>query len=301
MKNPFKRSKRGIDSAPLPSAVQMPAESDPPVDEPSDEPSHAPAKGAPDDGFTEWCRSQVRGGIERRERNDIYEGYNVYGMDAEGRLVCRRWHRYPEHERDFALTYSRELSFGDFNRRLLSELDKGDLSTEDYRTAIIRAEAQNHVPDHSGNSDSFSDAEREAVHAFCESLDNLKDKSYVTVSGVYRCECESAAGGERLNLWFRKPLRHDALNAEVSGVSKESISGYDIDDIWIMGIYNRLRERGAVCEVARITNEWGMNRQQVYLFSVTGLSGIDGDVLIAVSGSDNFARFGFYSLDFSNK
>lgn len=300
MKNPFKRSKRGIDSVPLPSAVQMPAESDPPVDEPSDEPSHAPAEKAPDDGFTEWCRSRVRGGIERRERNDIFEGYNVYGADAEGHLICRRWHRYPEHEKDFGLSYSRVLSFGDFNRRLLAELDKGDLALSDYRDAITRAEEREGIPAEGGGFEGFSSAEKEAIRAFCDSLDNLKDKTYLTVSEIFRCECESAAGGERLTLWFRKALRHDALNAAIPGVAKEAIYGYDIDDLWIMGVYNRLSERTA-CRVTRITNEWGAQPDAICLFTAAGLPGVDGELLIAVSGSDSFARFGFYSLDYASK
>ena len=118
MKNPFKFFRPSsekpktepIADAPEETVIPTPTEPEQPVKQP------------PADPFVEWCRSQVRGGIERRERNDIFEAYNVYGVDEHDRLTFRRYHRYPEHERDFDLSYSRTLTFEELNRRLLSEL-----------------------------------------------------------------------------------------------------------------------------------------------------------------------------------
>lgn len=172
----------------------------------------------PDDGFTEWCRSQIRGGIERRERNDIFEAYNVFGCDADGNLICRRYHRYPEHDRDFGLSYSRTLTFDEFNRRLLSELDKGDLKLTEYHDCVSKAQPSDDpdIPVFCG----FSDEETEVLRRFCENADTLIDKTYLHENGVYRCECAAAVGDERLAVQFRKPLPHDALYADIAGVGK---------------------------------------------------------------------------------
>ena len=135
MKNPFKRKK----PAPIPEqAVEI--ISAPVIETPK--PQVAPQKSEPqnpDDGFLEWYRTPTRGGIERRERNDFFEEYNVYGTE-KGALICRRYHRYPEHEREFDLSYSRALRFSEFNRRLLSELDRGGMKLGDYRDCIEKAE-----------------------------------------------------------------------------------------------------------------------------------------------------------------
>ena len=89
MKNPFKffrssseKSKtEPIADTPEENAIPTPTEPEQPVEQPTADP------------FVEWCRSQVRGGIERRERNDIFEAYNVYGVDEHDHLTCRRYHR----------------------------------------------------------------------------------------------------------------------------------------------------------------------------------------------------------------
>ena len=300
MKNPFKKKKA------IPKIADIPAPSpspEPQPEEPIAEPvehSPLPAAKEPEDDFTEWCRSQVRGGIERRERNDIYEAYTVYGADGDGRFICRRYHRYPEHEKDYDLSYSRVLTFDELNRRLLAELDKGDVKLAAYHTAMQEA-ARLTDPADSSRIDEFTDEEQEVLQAFCDGMDNLKDKSYLHRDGVLCCECESAAGGERLNLRFRKLLPCDALHATISGVRKEEISGYDIDNIWILGVFNRLKERAAACRVFSLTAEWSLQKESLYLILAEGFPAVRGDVLIAVGGSESFARFGFYSLDFSNK
>lgn len=304
MKNPFKRFRpdpptEEPQTAPretAPDSVTAEAPAQPEAEEQTPTPAEA------DDGFDEWCRSQVRGGIERRERNDIYEAYSVYGADAEGRLACRVYHRYPEHERDFDLSYSRILRFDEFNRRLLAELDRGDLKLADYRACIDRAERLTD-PDAAAQScdGSLSEEDSAALSGFCDAMDNLHHKSYLHSEGVLSCECESVVGGERLILRFRKPLRHDALEAQAAGVKKESIGGYDIDNLWIMGVYNRLRERCAAIKVARLSSEWSIEHESLYLLYAEGFTGIEGPLLIAVGEADSFRRFGFFSLDFSQK
>ncbi len=135
MKNPFKRFR--------PAAEEPPTVTEAP--EPAVEAEPEPVPEVPKDSFTEWCRSQIRGGIERRERNDIFEAYSVYGVDG-GRLTCRYYHRYPEHEREFDLSDTRALSFNDFNRRLLSELDRGDLRLAAYNTIVSKRRSRWRIP-----------------------------------------------------------------------------------------------------------------------------------------------------------
>lgn len=305
MKNPFKRfkvEKPAVDPEPFAPPVSEQIDSPAVPEEIAVDPSPALQSRSADDGFTEWCRSRIRGGIERRERNDIYEAYNVYGIDHSGRLICRRWHRYPEHERDFDLSYSRELSFEDFNRRLLNELDKGDLTLNEYLGAIRQAEIANGSSDQQDeNSIGFSGNDEAILRAFCDGMDHLKDQTYLHQNGVLCCECESIAAGERLNIRFRRLLRYDALDMQVAGVSKTDVSGYDIDDIWILGVYNRLHERASSCRVMTLTSEWSLNKESLWLMLVGGFPDLDGEILIAVGGSENFTRFGFYSLDFSSK
>lgn len=293
MKNPFKRFKR-----PHAEAVTVPEE--PIIEEPKKE--APPIKTAPpQDRFTEWCRSQIRGGIERRERNDIYEAYSVYG-EEDGSLTCRFYHRYPEHERDFDLSYSRTLSFEDFNRRLLSELDKGDLKLNAYNSCIKKAAALT-APDAPSKPlyEGFSEEELTALRSFCDSIDTLKEQAYINTNGIFNCDCESVVGAERLTIRFRKPLPHDALGTEIAGVKKESVGGYDIESMWVMGVYNRLSERCTTCTLTRLSSEWSLEHETVYLISAEGFPAISGTLYIAVAESDNFRRFGFYSLDFSQK
>ena len=292
----FKRFKRN--SPELPEKEIAPKEAPEPIaEEPVDYTPTAPEP--PEDNFTEWCRSQIRGGIERRERNDIFEEYNVFGSDPDGNLICRRYHRYPEHDRDFGLSYSRTLTFDEFNRRLLSELDKGDLKFDEYHSCIGKAQPSD-APD-TPFFCGFTDEETAVLHSFCENADTLINKSYLHENGVYRCECTAAVGDERLAIRFRKPLPHDALNADISGVGKEEIGGYDIDDLWIMGVYNRIRENCASCRVIRLTSLWNLEKESVYLIFSEGFSGIEGALLTAVGEASQFKRFGFYSLDFSKK
>lgn len=303
MKNPF-RKRKAETAAPIPSEPVSPADAAAKVQIPDPvitDPSPVAKADQPADSFTEWCRSQVRGGIERRDRNDIYEAYNVYGADGD-QPVCRRWHRYPEHEREFSLSYSRNLSFNDFNRRLLEELDRGDLRLDTYHDAIARAEKLSSPDgdDDAPSSDSFTDEEQEILQAFCDGMDHLKDQRYLHLNGVLCCECESAAGGVRLNLRMRKPLRHDALYQPGAGVIVEPMYGYDIEDMWILGVYNRLYERAASCKVFRLTSAWSLRQESVLLILADGFPGVDGEVIFAVGESDSFRRFGFYSLDFSN-
>ena len=124
MKNPFKRKKPAVEPEAVIEAVQTAV--------PEPEAIAEPEPAEPYDGFDEWFRTRTRGGIERRERNDIFEEYCVYGADESGALTCRRYHRYPEHERDFDLSYSRTLTFDELIRRLLSELDMGDIKLPAY-------------------------------------------------------------------------------------------------------------------------------------------------------------------------
>jgi hypothetical protein len=245
----------------------------------------------------------MRGGIERRERNDFYEAYNIYGTDGEGRLVVRRYHRYPEHEREFGLSYSRALRFDEFNGRLLGELDRCDMTLWEYYACIRAAEALAGDVGMQGEEgyEGFSEQEEAVLTAFCEGLDTLKDKSYLHRNGVFRCECESLYEPVKLNLWFRKPIRHDAIYAEVAGVKKETVGGYDIDNLWVMSVYNRLYERSESCKVTRLTSQWSVGHEKVYLVVCEGFDGIGGTLAAAIGEAEDFARFGFYALDFTNK
>ena len=253
------------------------------------------------DGFTEWRRSQIRGGVERRERNDFFETYNVYGVDQARQLTCRCFHRYPEHERAFGMTYSRTLSFDEFNRRLLGELDKKSMTLAEYHDCIRQAEEVSGIISDSIAYDIFSDNEYAVMQAFCDSMDTLKEKTYLHGGGLFSCDCESVVGGEPLSIRFRRPLPHDALSMEIAGVRKETIGGYDIDNLWVMSVYNRLNERCSSCRLTQLTSEWSLNHETIRLVAAEGFPGIDGELLIAVAEPTAFRRFGFYSLDFSNK
>lgn len=262
----------------------------------------APEQKAPDDGFTEWRRSQVRGGVERRERNDFYEAYSVYGADRDGQLTCRLYHRYPEHEREFGLSYSRTLSFDEFNTRLLSELDKGSISLTGYHDCIEKAERlTDSAADPDSAPDAFSESEAAAMRGFCETLDILKERRYAHSNGVFSCEGESVVGEETLYLRFRKPLRHDALGRETAGVGREKVYAYDIENLWIMSACNRLSERCNSYSITKLTSVWSAKKESVYLIEAKGFPGVEGTVLIAVGAAEDFFRFGFYSLDFSSK
>lgn len=305
MKNPFRKNKpEKASPAPNPDQILPVTEAEPLADDvPPAEEASSPAEKAPDDGFTEWRRSRTRGGVERRERNDFYEAYSVFGTDGDGKLICRCYHRYPEHEREFGLTYTRALSFEEFNRRLLAELDKGDIDLGDYRFCAEKAE-QLQAPfadTETSAISSFTDEETAALQAFCEDIDTLKDKSFLHFDGVLQCECESVVGDVRLNIRFRKPIKYDAYSAQVPGVHKEPVNGYDITDLWIMGVYNRLRENCTSCAVTLLTSEWSVEKESLYLILAEGFPGVDGKLLTAVGEADSFRRFGFYSLDFSNK
>ena len=296
MKNPFQffYSSKG---KPLPHAPQPLPEPEPEIEAHQ---SEQPEK--PQDSFIEYCRSRIRGGIERRERNDIYEAYSVYGED-HGALTCRYYHRYPEHERSFDLSDSRALGFEDFNKRLLAELDKGGISLHDYHACIARAEALSSMDktDDLPLFEGFSQGEVDALRAFCDSMDIFSDREYRTGEGIFRCTCRSAVGDESLSLWFRKPLPHDALRHEVSGVKRESIYGYDIENLWMLGVYNRLSERCTAARVTRLTSEWSLDHESVCLIEAEGFPTVGGTLLIAIADEAAFPRFGFYSLDFANK
>ncbi|MBR1532779.1 MAG: hypothetical protein IJ639_00290 [Ruminococcus sp.] len=255
----------------------------------------------PDDGFDEWFRTPTRGGIERRERNDIYEEYRIYGADKDGKLTCRRYHRYPEHEREFDLSYSRALSFEEFNRRLLEELDKGDMKLGDYNRCITAAERLSNIDDSAAVSDALSDEDKRILELFCDGMDTLTNRSYLHNEGTLSCECESVVGNERLQIRFRKPLKYDALDTDVGGVSRKPIEGYDIENLWIMSIFNRLRERTTSCKANLLTSEWSINHESIHLFLAEGFEGIGGALMIAVGSPDDMSRLGFWSLDFSAK
>lgn len=301
MKNPFKffhTSHEKSTSDPEPPAGITEEFAVPEAPEPEPEP---PVE-RPADPFVEWCRSQVRGGIERRERNDIFEAYNVYGIDEEDHLICRRYHRYPEHERDFDLSYTRVLTFDELNRRLLSDLDKGDVKLPAYNECIAKARDLCGIPaPEAAEFNGFSEEETAALREFCEAFDTLTDKEYRTSDGVFCCACRSVVGDEMLNLRFRKPLPHDAMHSEIAGVSKTPVEGYDIESLWIMGVYNRLSVRCQSCRVTLLTSEWSLNRESVFLMQAQGFPSIDGALLLAVADEASFPRFGFYSLDFANK
>ena len=310
MKNPFRRFKGKRDKEQEPvvteeTAVQSIPEPDtePGIEDTSAKAGEEPEK-EPADGFTEWCRSQTRGGIERRERNDIYEAYNVYGADKDGALTCRVYHKYPEHERDFGLTYSRALSFDDFDRRLLAELDRGDIKLADYDLCIKKAQSLSQSGDEAQTeaaSADFSDKEIAAIKDFCESIDILRDKSYLHSEGQLSCDCVSAVGDDRLCVRFRKPLRFDAAGMTSAGVSRSPAAGYDIENLWIMGVYNRISQNSESCRAELLTSEWSVEKESLYLISVEGFAGVEGRLLTAVGEADSFRRFGFFSLDFSNK
>ncbi len=297
MKFPFKRKKPSPEPEVIP-AIHAP---EPAPVEPVPEKTVEPEPKEPGDGFDEWFRTPTRGGIERRERNDIFEEYRVYGADKDGRLTCRRWHRYPEHEREFDLSYSRALRFDEFNRRLLEELDKGDMKPGDYNRCIENAERLSGSDNAGTVSKVLSDEEKQLLEAFCDGMDTLTNRSYLHSEGTLSCACESVVGGETLQLRFRKPLKHDALNADVSGVSRKPIEGYEIENLWIMSIYNRLREKCSACKACVLTSEWSINRESIHLFIAEGFEGIGGALMIAVGSPADMKKLGFWSLDFSAK
>lgn len=296
MKNPFKFFRSSAERPePAPAPNPDPVE-EPKPPEPEPEPVEQP------DPFVEWCRSRIRGGIERRERNDIFEAYNVYGVDEQNRLTCRRYHRYPEHERDFDLSYERALTFDELNRRLLADLDKGDVKLPDYNDCIAKARALCGIPaPDAAEFNGFTETETAALREFCEAFDTLTDKEYRTTDGVFICACKSVVGDEVFNLRFRKPLPHDARNGDIAGVSKTPTEGYDIESLWIMSVFNRLNERAQRCRVTLLTSQWSLERESVFLMEAEGFPSIDGTLLLAVADEASFPRFGFYSLDFSNK
>ena len=295
MFNPFKKRKTAEVKKPAVEKAEALAEER----EPEDSQKPASEIAAPADTFTEWCRSDIRGGIERRERNDIFESYSVFGEDR-GSLTVRYFHRYPEHERDFDMSYSRELSFEEFNRRLLTQLDRGDMKLSTYNACIQRA-ALCAAVESGAIYEGFSDSENAALSDFCDSIDTLTDKSYLHGDGVFSCDGRSAVGDESICVRFRKLLPHDALYTEAAGVSREPAAGYDIENLWIMSVYNRLYERCGSCKVMTLTSQWSVDRESLYLITAEGFRGIDGAVLVAVGEAACFRRFGFYSLDFSKR
>ena len=298
MKNPFKRLRSSRKNEEVPQQVP-PIASQEALPQPTEPEPLPQEEQTPADDFTEWCRSQVHGGIERRERNDIFEEYSVYGTDGQGQLICRRYHRYPEHERDFDLSYSRNLSFDEFNRRLLSELDKGDVKLSEYNDCIRKAAQLIGIESAASPYESFSESENDAIKAFCEALDTLTDKEYRRTDGVFYCSCRSVVGDELLSLRFRKPLPHDALESDIAGVSRKPIEGYDIESLWIMGVANRLGECCQSRKITLLTSEWSLKKESVFLMAVEGFPGVDGTLLVAVADEAAFPHFGFYSLDFS--
>ena len=298
MKNPFKRFHSSRKNEEI-QKQEPQTEQEEAVSEQTEPAPPPPEENAPADDFIEWCRSQVHGGIERRERNDFFEEYSVYGTDGQGQLICRRYHRYPEHERDFDLTYNRKLSFDEFNRRLLSELDKGDLKLSAYNDCIQKAAQLSQIESQDPPYEGFSESENDALKAFCEALDTLTGKEYRRTDGVFYCSCRSVVGDELLGLRFRKPLPYDALHTETAGVSRKPIEGYDIESLWIMGVANRLGECCKSRKITLLTSEWSMNKESVFLMTVEGFPGVDGTLLVAVADETAFPRFGFYSLDFS--
>lgn len=251
------------------------------------------------DSFTVWCRSRTRGGIERVERNDIYEEYSEYGTDGDGRLVYRYYHRYPEHERSFDLSDERTLNFDAFNSRLLSELDRGAVSLEDYNACITKAGQSDDNP--KGFFTGFDETQTAVLRRFCEGIDTLRDKTFRSSDGIFRCEGVSVVGEETLDILFRKPLQHDALYQKVSGVTRSEADAYGIDDLWIMSVVNRLRERCASCRVETLRSDWSLKGETVCLIICESFEGIGGDLIAAVAPIESLTRFGFYSLDFSNK
>ena len=129
----------------------------------------------------------------------------------------------------------------------------------------------------------------------------MKGQTFLHSEGALSCECESVVGEEFLQIRFRKPLRHDAINEEIGGVTRKPIEGYDIENLWIMSIYNRLREKCAACKVSLLTYEWSAAKEAVHLLIAEGFEGIGGTLMIAVGSPEDMSRFGFWSLDFSGK
>ena len=84
-------------------------------------------------------------------------------------------------------------------------------------------------------------------------------------------------------------------------VAMAAVGGYDITDMWVMSVFNRLNERCRSCKVTRLTSQWNIEKETVWLMTATGFPGVGGTVLIAVAPTADFRRFGFFSLDFSNK
>ena len=301
MKNPFRlfRSKSDHEAEqPQPEPTPVPEE---PVEAPAEPEPSSPDDKEPEDDFVEWCRTQVRGGIERRERNDIFEAYSVFGTDGSGQLICRYYHRYPEHERDFDLSYSRALTFDEFNRRLLSELDRGDLKLSAYNECIKKAEDLTQTGTDAPKYEDLTGEEIASITSFCEALDTLTEKEYRHSDGIFYCGCRSAVGDEALSLRFRKPLPHDALYADTAGVGKTHVEYYDVDNLWILGICNRVKEICTTCVITKLTSEWSLSRETVWLITAEGFPAVEGTLLIAVADEAAFPHFGFYSLDFSKK
>ena len=300
MKNPFSFLRRSQEKPEINNTIidkPEPEKQDEKPEESAQKPGNAPEK--PKDGFVEWGRSRIRGGIEKRGRNIFFEQYSVYGLDGQEQLSCRLYHRYPEDERDFGLSYTRALSFGEFNSRLLYELDRGDMSLCDYSACMSRAEKlrEEEADTKAELAPDLSEDEQTAIQAFFDSLDNLKDKSCRCAGGVFRCDAESAAMGESLTLMLRKPLRYDAYFKDDPSVKREPVAYYDIEDIWIMGVCNRLIESGAKIDILTLRSAWSLDSAAVYLMTADGLPGINGRLLLAIAESTAISRFGFYSLD----
>jgi len=298
MKNPFsffnasKRAAGSPDAYPYPDRGQ-----DEPVILPSRSASDREAE-VPDDGFHEWMRTTTRGGIEPGGRSDIYETYSVYGADAQERIIRRCYHRYPEHARAFDLSCSRVLTFDELNRHLLEELDKGGVTLDDYHACIAAAEKLMHKESDTPPDMEFSEDEYAVLRSFCESLDTLRDKECHAGRGVFRCSGVSVVGDEELWLNCRKSLTHDALYGESYGISRTEIGGYDIENLWILSVYNRLRERCDRCRVILLKSEWNLSQKPVTLLVAEGVQGISGALLVTVADIETLSRFGAYSLTF---
>ena len=307
MKNPFHKifSKKPDTAAKNPSAVisdeaaaAPKADAEVTQQKPVSEAEPSPAKKEPADTFILWCRSKTRGGVERRERSDIYEAYNAYGTDNDT-LVCRCYHRYPEHEKDFSVTVSRTLTFDEFNTRLLCELDKGDLTLPDYKQCIEKAAVLSSLSINGSSFEGFHEEETSALRAFCDAIDILGEKSCLSQNGVFCCEGKSVVGDEPISICFRRPFPFDAMNRDTAGVQKEEIDGWDIDNMWLMGVYNRIRENTSSHRLFRLTSQWSLNKETVLLLSCEDFSSLKGTVLIAAGSAEDLSRFGFYSLGFS--
>lgn len=291
MRNPFKKRKSAVQ--PEPPSIKRNAEDR--AEETSDRAIEAAEMDIPeDDSFTEYCRSQVHGGIERRERNDIFEEYTVYGADKDGSLICCRYHRYPEHEREFDLSYNRKLTAEEFNRRLLSELDRGDIKLADYQRCMMLVQKTKSSPD-----TALTDSDMTLLHDFCESLDTFTGQEYLHPEGIFSCGCESVVGAEPMQLRFRRSLAQDAFDTDIPGVSKKPIEGYDIENLWMMSLFNRVRENSKVVKAWLLSSEWSIRHESVHLFLTEDFAGLSGKVLIAAGDPSDMSRFGFWSLSFS--